>query len=370
MKVGSAVVALGVLGLMGCGGGSSSEPTGRMSVTLVDGPIDGFEQINLDIQSVEIRGAGGWITLGTPNKVVNLLDLTGGVTQTLASGATLPAGTYGQMRLILGPNNTLKPVGQALQALKVPSGLQTGVKLIVNFQVEAGSTKDVWIDFDAARSVQPHQTGNGSWMLRPTVWAYDKVATGSISGTLSSGGSPVAGAWVTAQVLENGSPRVIRRALSSATGSYQLDLLPLGIPYFVVSQPVVGTNAYSAQASGALTLTGSAPLATANFVFQAASATGSVSGSFQSPAGTDQHDEVELLQSLPSGAATYAFVVRGTNATVTPQGESYGFSLLPSAGYQARATRWTLAPDGSLSGVPTLSPTFTVNGGQTTTVNF
>ena len=102
------VAGLGLILLVACGGSSSSSGSGAMNVHLVDGPISGYQEINVNIQSVEISGSNGWITLGTPNKTLNLLTLTGGVSETLASGATLPAGHYQQMRLILGSGNTVK----------------------------------------------------------------------------------------------------------------------------------------------------------------------------------------------------------------------------------------------------------------------
>ena len=129
--------------LLGCGGSSSASGPGTMTVHLVDGPIAGYQEINIHIQTVEISGNGGWITLATPNKTINLLSLVGGVDETLAAGATLPAGHYGQMRLVLGTGNSVKLADGTTQELKVPSGLQTGIKLIVNFDVAAGTTKDV-----------------------------------------------------------------------------------------------------------------------------------------------------------------------------------------------------------------------------------
>ncbi len=81
--------------------------TGTINVKLVDGPISGYQQINLNIQKVEIAGESGWITLGEPNKTFDLLTLTGGVTATLVNGQTIPAGHYTQMRLVLGSGNTI-----------------------------------------------------------------------------------------------------------------------------------------------------------------------------------------------------------------------------------------------------------------------
>jgi hypothetical protein len=158
-----------------------------MSVHLVDGTTSGYTAVNLDVLTVSIHSeASGWITLGSPGKVINLLALTGGIDEPLASGVGLPAGHYDQMRLLLGDKNTVVLPDGTEQALKVPSGQQSGVKLNVSFDVAPNTTKDVFTDFDAHRSVFVHEAGNsGKHLLRPVVRAYDKVVTGAIQGTLS-----------------------------------------------------------------------------------------------------------------------------------------------------------------------------------------
>ena len=169
----SALLTLATLafsGLTAAGCGNSG--AGAMSVHLVDAPGD-YLHLDLDVQTVEIQSAaGGWITLGHPNKVIDLLSLVGGVSETLANGASLPAGHYGQLRLVLGTDNTVTLPDGSVQPLKVPSGSQSGLKLPVSFDVQAGTTKDVFIDFDAAHSIQVVQAGmSGQYLLRPTIMA-------------------------------------------------------------------------------------------------------------------------------------------------------------------------------------------------------
>jgi len=73
------ILSIAVLGtlLAACGAGTSSG-TAKMSVSLVDAPSSGYLEVNVDVQTVQIAGSDGWVVLGTPNKVVNLLALTGG----------------------------------------------------------------------------------------------------------------------------------------------------------------------------------------------------------------------------------------------------------------------------------------------------
>ena len=363
-------------GLLACGGSSSgSGGSGRMNVSLVDGPTSGYQHINLDIQQVQIHGPSGWVTLSSPNQTYDLLSLTNGISATLANGATLPAGRYEQMRLILGSGNTVMLSDGSTQPLTVPSGLQSGVKLIASFDVQAGTTDDVFIDFDAAHSIQVVQTGaSNKYILRPTVRAFDKLATGSVTGKLTDGASnPIAGAEVFAETLDaSGDPTIVRGAITGSDGSYTLDLLPTGGTYLAVSQPITATASYNAQASAGFMVSSSAPTFTWNTSFTQALATGLVTGTYTSVAASNQSDMVDLIQSLPQGstAATGSFVVQTQMAAVAGATESYAFSAEPTGDYTVRSTRTTLNADGSTTVSASVTGSGTVTSGGTLTVNF
>lgn len=326
-------------------GSSSGGDTGTMSVRLVDGPTPEYDAVKLDVRSVSIHsGADGWITLGTPNKVINLLALTGGVAETLAEGATLPAGHYDQMRLLLGPDNSVVLSSDHTEhALKVPSGMQSGVKLNVSFDVAPNTTKDVFIDFDAHRSVFVHETGSGKYLLRPVVRAVDKLVTGAILGTLRASNlthDPLPGVTVTAQVVSDGAPAVVRSVTTGADGSYVLDLLPIDGTYYVASQPVVGATAYEAAASHAITLTAANPTPTEDLSFDLATQVGSLGGSITPLPGATESDVVSLRQALDVGTLTpQSLIVRVAAASFAAGVETYAFESLPYATYGAVVTR-------------------------------
>ncbi len=354
--------------LLSCGGsGGAMSGTGTINVRLVDGPIAGYQQLNVNIQSVEIAGESGWMTLGEPKQTYDLLSLTGGVSATLVDGKTIPAGHYTQMRLVLGPGNTIMLEDGTVADLTVPSGMQSGIKLLVNFDVLPGTTRDVAIDFVAAHSVQVVQTGSSSkYLLRPTIHVVnDFLATGSISGTFTDGsGAPLAGAEVTAQVLDGaGVPAVVRQTFTGPDGHYDLTLLPAGATYYVVSQPVVGGAAYAARASGGFAIADATPTFVYNASFSTVSPTGGVAGAI-SPALAG--DLVDLLQTLaPGGSGSATFVLHSAVPQLTTSGttttEGYAFALVPPGSYFVRATR---AP-----AVKT-SPSVTVAANATATVNF
>ena len=350
--------------LLGCGGSGSSSSTSTpasaaaMNVRLVDAPTSDFKEIDLDIQQVQIHqssnpGESGWITLGSPGRVVNLLALQGGVVETLVAGATLAPGTYQQLRLVLGSRNSVVLNDGSTSALTVPSGMQTGVKMPGSFTVAAGTTADVFIDFDGAHSIHVHQMGpDRTYMLRPVVQCYDKAVTGSISGTLTAtGGAPLAGVDVFAERIDlGGSATIVRSVKTSATGGYTLDLLPVGSSYFVVSMPVAGAVAYGAQASGELALSAAQPTLTFSAAFTPAAATGTLTGSISPVATTLQNDTVILFQSFPSaGGGTRSLVVLNTNVAVGASSETYQLGPVPLGTYNVQILRSTLNADGSSS---------------------
>lgn len=371
----SLLSGIAILGLLACGGGSSSSGSGTMTVHLVDGPIAGYQHINVDIQQVEINGPNGWVTLSSPDQTYDLLSLTNGISATLANGATLPAGHYGQMRLILGSGNSVVLSDGSTQPLTTPSAMQSGLKLIVSFDVAAGTTADVFIDFDAAHSIQITQTGaSNKYILRPTIRAFEKTATGSVSGKLTDGSNAaIAGAAVFAETLDNsGNPAIVRGAVTASDGSYTLDLLPIGGTYFVVSQPITATASYNAQASAGFMISNSTPAFTWNTSFTQALATGTVTGTYASVAASNQSDMVDLIQTLPEGstASMARFVVQTQMAVVAGLTESYTFSAEPTGDYDLRSTRTTLNADGSTTVSAPVTGSGTVTSGGTLTANF
>jgi uncharacterized protein DUF4382/carboxypeptidase family protein len=353
-----AVPGIAALLLAACGGNDS----GTINVKLVDGPITGYKEINVDILKVEIAGDGGWITLGEPNKVYDLLTLTGGVSATLVNGKTIPAGHYTQMRLVLGSDNTIMLSDGTVADLTVPSGMESGIKLLVNFDVQPGTTRDVAIDFMAAHSVQVVETGTSTqFILRPTITVVDNfLATGSVSGTFVDGsGAPLAAAEVTAQTLDgSGVPTVVRETLTATNGTYTLDLLPAGGTYYVVSQPVVNGQSYGARASGAFSITSATQTFVYNASFTLVSPTGTLNGTI-TPTATG--DMVDLMQTLAPGGSGSATFVLHSRVPVVGTTESYSFLLVPPGSYFVRATRGT---------TELTSAAATVTANATTVVNF
>lgn len=359
---------LSLAALAGCG----SSDTGTVNVRLVDAPGD-YQEINLHVVKVELHGtSGGWQTLATPDTTVNLLALRGGVSATLVDGATVPAGTYTQMRLVLGAGNTVRLGDGTLHDLKVPSGQQSGVKLVVHFTVEPNTTKDVFIDFDGAHSIMLHQAGmSQQYILRPVVHAFDRLMTGAILGKLTDAqtASGLPGVVVTAQSLDgSGQASVVRSVLTGTDGSYVLDLLPVGGTYHVVSQPVVGTTAYLARSSGGIAVTEGAPTPSYSAAFTAAAQVGRVTGSV-TPASDSDGDIVFARQSLDAGGTARTLVVRSVVPAVASGAESYAMEALPAGDYSLDAVRRTVDGAGDETTAHSAPVSVTVTGGGTAVAN-
>jgi uncharacterized protein DUF4382 len=106
----------------------------------------------------------GWISLGDDCQTFDLLALQHGITAELGFDA-LPPGSYGQIRLMLREARIVVD-GNELP-LTVPSGEQSGIKIVHGFELQAGSLTTLALDFDAARSIR--ETGTGEYIMRPVI---------------------------------------------------------------------------------------------------------------------------------------------------------------------------------------------------------
>jgi hypothetical protein len=174
-----AILLLATTFLFSCKKDSSSSGTAKVAVHLTDGPAD-YDAVYIDIQKVEIHSdAEGWVSI---NPVVpgiyNLLDFRNGM-DTLLCQADIPAGKISQMRLVLGPNNSIV-VNGTNHPLATPSAQQSGLKLNIHQDLVAGASYDIWLDFDAGKSIV--EKGNGDYSLKPVIRAYTELTNGRIRG--------------------------------------------------------------------------------------------------------------------------------------------------------------------------------------------
>jgi hypothetical protein len=112
--------------------------------------------------------------------VYNLLDFRNGI-DTLLASVDVPAGKISQIRLILGENNSVVVDGSTYP-LNTPSAQQSGLKLNLNADLQAGILYRLWIDFDANKSIVA--TGSGKYNLKPVIRTYSEATGGTVQGTV------------------------------------------------------------------------------------------------------------------------------------------------------------------------------------------
>ncbi|MBI2427824.1 MAG: DUF4382 domain-containing protein [Ignavibacteriales bacterium] len=186
------LASLAVVAMIGCKSDdnpASNEGSGRMQVTMVDAPASAYDSIIISVQRVEIHAsnsasADAWITLNSEAKTYDLLSLVNGV-EAVIGDAELAAGTYTQMRLVLGDSCYVYAGGVKI-ALKVPS---SEIKLNINATIRANVTYKLVLDFDATRSLVTTGTG---MILKPVIKVLTTSSTGSIEGSINTKASVMA----------------------------------------------------------------------------------------------------------------------------------------------------------------------------------
>lgn len=158
---------------------TNSSQKASVNFHLTDDPAN-YDAVYIDIQQVEVTMEGSAAVTLTPIRpgVYNLLDFRNGA-DTLLMRTELPPGKISQVRLILGTNNSVVVDGQT-HALNTPSAQESGLKLNLKEEFLASGSYDVWIDFDAGKSI--HETGNGKFQLKPVIRAYSSLTDGRIKG--------------------------------------------------------------------------------------------------------------------------------------------------------------------------------------------
>lgn len=150
----------------------------KLVIRLTDSPGD-YAKVNIDIQDIEVNGEDGWKSLPNINKgIYNLLDFTDGK-ETVLTSTEYPTGKINQIRLVLGPDNSVEIDGET-HPLETPSAQQSGLKLLLNAELTAGITYAILLDFEAAKSIVT--TGSGKHILKPVIKVVSEAQDGAIEG--------------------------------------------------------------------------------------------------------------------------------------------------------------------------------------------
>lgn len=143
----------------------SQSGKGRVVVAIKDETqkIGNISSVVVTVNKVELNSVEkGWVTVSTATKNYDLLALKQMNITSLYADATVPVGTYNQIRLDIS-KVVVTDNGVAHEA-KLPSGV---LKINGNFVVKDGETSTVVFDFKADKSV--HITGNGKYIFAPVI---------------------------------------------------------------------------------------------------------------------------------------------------------------------------------------------------------
>ena len=189
-------VAAPLLAACGGGGGASSA---TMNLGITDGPVASASAVVISFTGVELQPSGGGkavtFNFSSP-KTIDLLQEQNGNEAALLSGASVPAGNYDWIRLLLNVSsngtvaNSYIEINGAQYPLMIPSGAQTGLKLVQGFTMTANQVADFTVDFMLQQSITaaPGQTTSGGtqeYIVKPALRLINNVQAGTISGTVA-----------------------------------------------------------------------------------------------------------------------------------------------------------------------------------------
>jgi hypothetical protein len=297
--------------------------------------------------------------------------------------ASLPAGSYQQIRLLLVSNapaasdsipatnacagngfncvvledstiHELELSSQANTGLKIPPGQIVGGPL----QVTAGQSVDLNIDFNACASIV--REGNGKFRLKPTLTAGQVSANNSgITGKVvdSGTGAPISGSVQVAieQPDPTGVDRILMQTVADSNGNFNFCPLPTGM--FDIVVVAIGPTNMPYNATAVLNVPNGTNLGTIPLIAEVAAAApavfqGFVTATNGAAAGTIDVS-LSALQTAPTGATTTLQItiplqtIPATNTT--PEVDSTGLvsvsagtSCLTGAPVKANCAQYTL----------------------------
>lgn len=181
------------LALSACGGGSGGGDGARMKLSVADAPVDGAQKVVVLFTGVELvpgdNGKPVDISFATP-KTIDLLNDSGTASAVLFD-QPIPAGAYGQVRLMVvadgDPGHSYIVMSDGTtHGLRVPSGSETGLKLVSGFDVPASGVVDYTIDFDLRKAVTCPGGQSPACTLKPAERLVNNTTVGNIQGAVSN----------------------------------------------------------------------------------------------------------------------------------------------------------------------------------------
>ncbi len=192
------LAATAALALAACYHEDTTGPRYRGPLTTIEitdspFPYDSVARVDIYIVSIAVRNepdttntATGWITVAEPRRHFNLVELSGGVTDTLG-GSIVPAGQYKAVRMVIDTDSSsiTAVTGQRLAVdWQSSAGRPTLYALVENPIGIPDSGTSIVVDFDVGRSFLCGAPCH-SFVFSPVFRAVNRFTTGSVSGVVS-----------------------------------------------------------------------------------------------------------------------------------------------------------------------------------------
>lgn len=157
------------LSMAACDSSDAIEGDSHLRLRLTDAPVDDIAEAHVVITRIELHGTGEEVlVLADDPQPFDLLTLQDGVTVTLLD-LDIPDDTYHQLRLVVAEEAEVIYTDGTTEALKIPSGTETGLKINLPHLVLDDDVLDVTLDFDVADSFVKRGNSGKGYIFKPVI---------------------------------------------------------------------------------------------------------------------------------------------------------------------------------------------------------
>lgn len=223
-----------------------SSGTGKINIQLTDAPFphDLVAEANVTIFKIDARNQtremeesndeantkdenSPFVVLMEQEVQVNLLELINGVTETLVD-TEVPVGTYDLVRVYVKGISVVLTDGTTYN-LKVPSGDQTGIKVLIKpgLTINGGLSTDLLLDFDVSRSFvakgnSKDLAGITGFNFKPVIKASNMSVAGTLYGEVNTVEEEMAVSLEGAQISIFAADTLNTTTFTDETGAYMV----------------------------------------------------------------------------------------------------------------------------------------------------
>jgi hypothetical protein len=235
---------------------------GTVRFALADAPVDDAEHVFIYVKAMGLKSDAAAdftdLTLDTV-KELDLLQYRSGLSYDFGD-INIEPGDYSEIRLVLDSENHAKIVLKdgSEEALKVPSGTSSGLKIKSNFSVAKGETTKMVVEFDLYRSLKVTGGGSGNgngqgngdkpakYMLKPVLKAVKEAKVGKVVLT------PAGEETVACAYLAEAKPKTPNAECDGAEGTGVLIDGTIVIPFLRAGSYAIVTFNKDGKAAGEL----------------------------------------------------------------------------------------------------------------------